>query len=105
MSGGVDERYATLDTHCAVRVIDVVDQTGLQDDLRNVRRAMEGSEPIDLYPSIRRGRRCRVISGSLKGLEGVVLRRRDVCRVYAAVDILGQSVEVEIDPSLLEIIE
>jgi hypothetical protein len=60
---------------------------------------------VDLYPGLRRGRRCRVVAGSLKGVEGVVLRRRGLYRVYVGVEALGQSAELEIDPSLLEVIE
>ena len=105
LCGGTDERYATLTTHRVANVIDVVDQEGLKNDLRRICRTVSSDVPVDVYPGIRRGRRCRVIRGSLRGLEGVVLRRRGVCRVYVAVEMLGQSAEVEIDPYLLETIE
>lgn len=105
LCGGEEERYATLTTHRAVNVIRVANQEGLKEELRHLYRVTTSEEPVDLYPGIRRGRRCRVIRGILKGLEGVVLRRRDVCRVYVAIEILGQSAEVEIDPSLLEPID
>ena len=105
LCGGTDERYATLTTHRVANVIDVVDQEGLINDLRQISRTVLSDVPVDVYPGIRRGRQCRVTRGSLRGLEGVVLRRHGVCRVYVAVEMLGQSAEVEIDPHLLEIIE
>ena len=105
LRGGVEERYATMDTRRVVNVIEVKDQVRLKHDLRQVGLATTSTEPLDLYPGIRKGRRCRVVAGGLKGLEGIVQRRRDACRVYVAVDVLGQSAELEIDPSLLEIIE
>jgi transcription antitermination factor NusG len=105
LCGGVEERYATLMTHRVANVIFVADQETLKTQLRHIYRATSCDAPVDLYPGIRRGQHCRVRSGALKGLEGVVLRRRSLCRVYIAVDVLGQSAEVEIDPSLLEIIE
>jgi len=105
INGGEDEYYRTLTTHRIVHVIDVADQERLNKDLRQVWRAITSEEPVDLYPGIVRGRRCRVVRGSLKGLEGVVLRRRSICRVYIEVKVLGQSAQLEIDPSLLEIIK
>ncbi len=105
LCGGAHERYATLMTHRAANVIDVADQERLKADLRQIYRAVNSEVPVDLYPGIRRGRRCRIVGCSLAGLEGVVLRRRGVCRVYLAVESLGQSAEVEIDPGLLEVIE
>lgn len=105
LRGGNEERCATMHTKRAANVIKVVDQQGLEADLSQVARVTESEEPVDLYPGIRRGRQCVVVRGPLKGLEGVVVRRRDVCRVYVAVDVLGQSAEVEIDVSMLELID
>jgi transcription antitermination factor NusG len=103
--GGENERYATLMTHRVANVIRVADQDRLTQDLRHIFRAVSSGVPVDLYPGIRRGRRCRVARGCLRGLEGVVLCRRGRFRVHVAVDVLGQSAEVEIDPALLEVIE
>ncbi len=105
MCGNEDHRYATLMTHRAAAVIRVADQERLKYELRQIFRVTTGEDPVDLYPGLRRGRRCRVVSGSLAGLEGIVLRRRGACRVYVGVQALGQSAELEIDPSLLEVIE
>lgn len=105
LQGGHDERYAVLMTHRAAKVIDVVDQERLKTELRHVQCVVMSDEPVDLFPMIKRGRRCRVVKGSLAGLEGVVVRRRSTCRVYIGVEALGQSAELEIDPALLEIID
>lgn len=105
LSGGGDERYATLMTHRVVNVIPVHDQEQIRQDLQQIYRVVCSEAPVDLYPAIRQGRRCRVTGGPLAGLEGTVLRRRDVCRVYVGVQVLGQSAELEIDPALLEVIE
>lgn len=105
LCGSEEDRYAALMTHRAAAIIDVVNQDGLRAELRHVYRLSVSDEPVDLYPGLKRGRRCRVTHGSLAGLEGVVQRRRDLCRVYVGVDVLGQSAELEIDASLLEIIE
>ncbi len=105
MCGGDDERYATLLTHRAAAVINVVDQGQLRTELRHVYLVTTSSESVDLYPHLCRGRRCRIVRGSLAGLEGVVLRRRGSCRIYVGVETLGQSAELEIDPAMLEAID
>jgi transcriptional antiterminator RfaH len=104
LCGGADERYATLNSHRVAQVIEIADQERLKDELRQVYRIMISQEPVDLYPGLRQGRRCRVLAGALVGLEGIVLQRRDLCRVYVGIDVLGQSAELQIDPSLLEVI-
>jgi len=104
-SGDEDDRYTALMTHRAACVIPVVDQDRLRRELQHIHLLTCSQESVDLYPGLHRGRRCRVISGALAGLEGVVLRRRDICRVYVGVEILGQSAELEVDASLLEIID
>ncbi len=103
--GGPDERYTTLMTHRAAAVYHVADQDRLRTELQHVYLVTKSPEPADLYAGLRRGRRCRVMRGSLAGLEGVVLRRRDVCRICVGVEVLGQSAELEIDPAMLELVD
>ncbi len=105
LCGGQDDRYRTLTTNRVVSVLEVRDQERIRSDLRQIYRAVTGNVAVDLYPGIRRGRRCRVRSGCLQGLEGVVLRRHGLCRVSVGVEILGQSAEVELDPSVLDPID
>lgn len=102
MCGGEDERLAAIQTNRVARVIDVCNQERLRESLAYIRQMVESPRPVDLYPGIRKGRRCRVVRGPLRGLEGVVLRRQGVFRVFVAVDVLGQSAEAEVDGSFLE---
>ncbi len=105
LCGGEEERYAALATHRVANVLPVVDQDRIRGELEQIRRIVASEQPVDLYPGLKVGRRCRVMRGALAGIEGVVLRRRGICHVYVGVEVLGQSAELEIDPSLLEVIE
>jgi transcription antitermination factor NusG len=105
LCGGSEDRLAALRTNRIANVLEVGDQERLKTDLRHIQRVVESNEPVELYPRLRRGCRCRVTSGVLAGLEGVVLRRRGPWRVYVGVEFLGQSAELEIDPMLLEVID
>lgn len=97
-----EERLAAVRTHRIARIIPVADQQRLLEELENIRRAVSAPYDIDLYPRIRRGRRCRITAGSLKGIEGVVVLRNKVSRIYLDVSMLGQSAVVEIDAMMLE---
>lgn len=105
MCGSRDERSETLGTHRAASVIQVFDQRGLKEQLRQIHRVTTSGKPVALYAGLKRGTHCRIVRGCLKGLEGVVLRRRGACRIYVAVEALGQSAELEIDADLLDTID
>jgi hypothetical protein len=105
LCGGQREKEAALRTRRIAKVLEVADQEGLKADLRQIQRVVESEESVDLYPRLRRGCRCRVTGGSLRGLEGVVLRRKGPWRMFVAVEFLGQSADLEIDSALLEVIE
>ncbi len=105
LCGGEEDRLTALKTNRVAHVLEVADQEGIRHDLRQIHCAVRGDEPIDLFPGLRVVCRCRVTSGSLVDLEGVVIRRRGLWRVYVGVEFLGQSAELEIDPAMLEMID
>lgn len=105
MCGGENDRLAALQTKRVAKVIHVENQDELRAELQQVIRVVESGEPVDLYPGLCEGRRCRIIAGCLRGIEGVVLRRRSVSRLYMSATALGQSAVIEIDPALLEAVD
>jgi transcription antitermination factor NusG len=54
------------------------------------------------HPYLCVGRRVRVCAGPLAGLEGIIVRRKDRCRIVFSVDLLMRSVAVEIDENDVE---
>ena len=100
-----DERFAALATSRVARMININDQACIRTELEQLRRVLTAGKKVDLYPSIKRGRCCRVMSGSLKGLEGVVTTRRNNGRIFLSVHTLGQSAIVDVDVGCLEPID
>jgi transcription antitermination factor NusG len=96
LCGGPEDRHEALRTNRIANVLEVVDQEQLKRDLRQIERVVRSDEPVELYPRLQRGVRCRVIAGSLAGLEGVVLRRRGPWRVFVAVHLIAQSAELRL---------
>lgn len=105
LCGGISERHFALRTNRVAQVLEVPNQERLRADLQQIERVIASHAPVDLFPRIVEGARCRVVSGSLRGLEGVVLRRRGPWRVYVGVDFLGQSAELEIESALIEVLD
>ena len=54
-------------------------------------------------PFIRKGQRIRVMSGCMKGLEGILLEQKSTWRLVISVTILQRSVSVEIDRDLISV--
>ena len=54
------------------------------------------------WPYLHHGQKVRIDEGCLAGVEGVVLRDKDSCRVIVNVEILRRSVAVEIDRLYLQ---
>ena len=100
--GDYGARDKAWQTKRVANILQVEDQERLCTELRQVYRAIESGEAVDLFPSLRRGRRCLITGGALKGLTGIVIRRGRRCRMHLSVTMLGQSAVIEVDAALLE---
>lgn len=104
--GTESDRYMALTTNRLCQMIDVIDQDGLIRELSRIEKALSSGAVIDHYPHLPVGNRCRVVSGPMMGIEGVVVERRDEkARMVLEVTILGQSAVVEVDADLLAPVE
>ena len=72
------------------------------DEIETLRDRLSGASSIEPHPYLRTGRRVRVRSGAMAGLEGIVVRRKDRCRVVFSIDLIMRSVAVEVDQADLE---
>jgi transcription antitermination factor NusG len=66
-------------------------------ELQNVRRAVEGPRGIQPHPFLNVGERVRIICGPLTGVEGILLRRKNVSRLILSVEMLAQSASLEVN--------
>ena len=89
-------------TNRVANILPVDNQKQFQDELQHIYRVVESGVPVDLYPALRAGRRCRIIAGSLRGIEGVVIRRKSTSRVYVSATFVGQSAVIEVDSADVE---
>ncbi len=73
-----------------------------ENEIDAIRRAVQGSYRIEPHPFLRIGERVRVTRGSLEGVEGILVRKKNLYRLVLSVDMLAQSVGVEVSASDVE---
>lgn len=96
MQGDEDTRYKAMTTNCVSRCLPVVDSTQLLHDLRQIFRLIESKVPLTPEARIEPGTRVRIRSGTLVGLEGVVVRRRGETHLFVAVDFLQKGASFQL---------
>ncbi len=83
-------------------VLRVIDQETLVHQLRQIRHALAAGDIVEIMPYLEKGKPVRVIGGPLKGLEGVVEKIKRKTRVIISVDMIRQSVFVEVESMYIE---
>lgn len=71
-------------------------------EIETLQNRLSGALEVEPHPYLRKGRRVRVRSGAMQGLEGIIVRRKDRCRVVFSIDLIQRSVAVEVDEADLE---
>ncbi|MGF1678157.1 MAG: transcription termination/antitermination protein NusG [Candidatus Methylacidiphilales bacterium] len=77
-------------------IIWISDQERFHSQLEALRQVLDSAKEANLCPFIEIGSRIRISSGRFKGIEGIVRRRAGRSRLIVSIDILQQSVEVEL---------
>jgi len=67
-------------------------------------RDRQSNSKLEPHPYLRVGRRVRVRSGPMQGLEGIIRRNKDKCRLVFSLDLIMRSVAVEVDESDVELV-
>ena len=103
--GGEEQRYEVLTTNCVARCLEVSDEAKLVYDLRQIQRLIVSGARLSPESRIEAGMRVRIRSGSLAGLEGVVVRRRGRDRLLVVVEFLQQGASIELEDFQVERID
>jgi transcription antitermination factor NusG len=70
--------------------------------IESVRKAVEWGNRVEPHPFLLCGDRVRVKSGPLQGIEGILVRKKNLYRLVLSVEILERSAAVEVDVSSVE---
>jgi len=71
-------------------------------EINAVRRAIESGACVEPHPLLKCGDWVRVKCGPLAGIEGILVRKKNVYRLVLSVEMLGKAVAVEVDAFLVE---
>jgi len=97
--GAIERRLAILTTPGVHMIISRGERVATvpEVEIDAIRRTLEGNFQVEPHPFLRCGERVRVVRGSLEGVEGVLTRKKNLFRLVLSVEMLAQSVAVEID--------
>ena len=71
-------------------------------EVEGVRRLVESSLKVEPHPFLKTGDWVRVKYGPIAGVEGILLRKKNIARLILSVEILGKSAAVEVDATNIE---
>jgi transcription termination/antitermination protein NusG len=105
LRGSVDDAYTADRSGRVAQIITVPNQQRLDQELRNIHLALSVNAALDPYPYLKEGVRVEVREGPFRGLQGIIQDRTRIDRLILQIGILGQAVSVEIDGSLLDVVD
>jgi len=100
------DRLQVLRLPGAVRLVSHQGQPAAlrEDEIETLRNRLAGAGRIEPHPYLHEGRRVRVRRGPMQGLEGIIVRRKDRCRIVFSMDLIMRSIAVEVDEPDLELV-
>jgi len=71
-------------------------------EIEAIRRAIESGAPVEPHPLLKCGEWVRVKCGPMEGIQGILVRKKNLYRLVLSVEMLGKAACVEIDAFLIE---
>jgi transcription antitermination factor NusG len=102
--GGLNRRLQVMTTPGVYMILFRGEHVAIIPDaeIDAIRKAVEGTFRIEPHPYLKCGEVVRVTKGSLEGVEGVLVRKKNLLRLVLSVNMMAQSVAVEIDATDVE---
>jgi transcription antitermination factor NusG len=104
LRGGLDRKLQVVTTpgvhmilYCGERVAIVPEE-----EIDAIQRAVAGPYRVEPHPFLKCGARVRVMRGALEGVEGILIRKKNLCRLVLSVDMLSQSLALEVEAHDIE---
>ena len=98
------ERMRVLEIPGVVRLVGFTDQpTPLpEEEMEALRQGLRTGLLAEPYPYLEVGRRVRLRSGPLQGLEGILKKKKTTFRFVISMELIQRSISVEVDAADLE---
>ncbi len=102
LHGTDDDRVQSLTTNRVSKVLPVSDTERICRELSDLHRLISSGFGVTAETQLSPGDRVRIKVGPMRGIEGVVFRRRSVTRLQVSVHFLQRGASIEVDQSMLE---
>lgn len=104
LKGGIERRLDIMTTPGIHALVSNAGQPAVipSTEIEAILRVAESGTRAEPHPFLKCGDRMRIKSGPLAGIEGIVLKKKNIYRLVLSVEMLGKSAAVEIDAFLVE---
>jgi transcription antitermination factor NusG len=104
LRGGLNRRLDIMTTPGIHALVSTGDQPAAipTAEIEAIRRVVESGAQVEPHPFLKCGDRVRVSCGPLTGIQGILVRKKNLYRLVLSVQMLGKSAAVEIDAFLVE---
>ena len=104
LQGLEERRLQVVTTPGIVSILSVNGEPAVipEAEIDAVRKAIEWGNRVEPHPFLRTGDRVRVVAGPLQGVEGILIRKKNLYRLVLSVELLERSAAVEVDVASVE---
>lgn len=99
------DRWKVLNTVGAVSIVGMSQGKAIevpQKEIETLQQFVSQDIRINPFPYLKTGERVYVRSGPFKGAEGFIVHKNQRCRLVVSLDLLMQSISIEIDSACIE---
>jgi transcription antitermination factor NusG len=106
LKGGIERRLAILTTPGVYGLVSSAGQPDAipDNEIEAIKRVVESGTRVEAHPYLKCGNWVRVKSGPLAGIEGILVRKRNMSRLVLSVAILGTAAAIEVGAFQVEAI-
>ena len=104
LRGGFEKRNRILSAPGAYQIVGTAGKplAIAAEEIAAIQKAVNSTLRIEPHPFLHCGDRVRVRSGPLTGIEGILLRKKNLCRLIISATLLEKSIAVEVDSHCIE---
>lgn len=107
LKGGIERRLQLVTTPGVYGLVSSGGQPAAIPDVEigAIRRVVESGTRMESHPFLKCGTRVRVKCGPLAGIEGILVRKKNISRLVLSVEILGTAAAMEVEAFQVEAVK
>src|ERR1700722_7149617 len=107
LKGGIERRLQILTTPGIYGLVSSAGQPAAIPDIEidAIRRVVESGVRVEAHPYLKCGNWVRVKCGPLTGIEGILVRKKNIARLVLSVEILGTAASIEVEAFQVEAVK